>query len=74
MDYDRWGAVLYCALKLQGERSRWVWICLLFDGFGLLKERLARQGETMMLLHETVHQHGVGNGGVAKPGMPVLDG
>jgi hypothetical protein len=37
-----------------------------------LSERLTRQGEPVVLLHQTIKDR-VGDGGVAHPGMPVLD-
>jgi len=35
--------------------------------------RIARQGEVVMALHQSV-QHGVGDGGVSDPCMPMVDG
>jgi hypothetical protein len=48
------------AFKSWGLRSRWVWIDLLFTHFWFLPERLARQGETVIALHNTV-QNRVGD-------------
>src|SRR5258707_11810902 len=54
-------------------RSRWVDSLLLFIGCrSLCAEGVACQSKAMMALHNAI-EDGVGNGGVADPGMPMVN-